>query len=874
MKTFHVQLGRDLKVDVLKLIESRVGICANSGAGKSHLMRLLIEQIDGRIPVHIIDWEGEYSTLRSKIDAVYVAKGGDLEPQPGTAHKLAQKLLEKRVSAILDVSSLARIDRLNFIGAYLEGLLDVPAALWTPILVFLDESQRVCLDEETEVLTKNGWRHYTQLEKGMPVVAFDLDTQEYCYEPVQDVLVYEYEGPMVSIETRGVSMLSTPDHRVVLQRTQRAMGRYGKTYGWTFCSAADLPQQFHIPLGGSPCGPGIEGLSPDILRVLGWILTDGYRSGGNLGIGISQSTATVKYGRHMETEIRSLLQKLFPDATDYTRDRTDRPSKILGRVVQNPTPEVCFYIGAKSTRKIEKILGSSLPKKQQRRVPRHLIEECSQEQLSALFQGLLEGDGGSTKFTPGKSVGLADDFQEISLKLGICTKQRLHPEIKTWTLDMSKRTRHHVRVAEAAKYSGKVWDITVPSGAFVVRRHGRAYVTGNCPEVVSRGGGKDLIGAIHRTRAAVIALMDSGRKRSMGGVLASHRLAKVAKDALGEANNVFFGRFAQDTDLKRVGDHLGLDHGQRDALKTFKPGEFLAQGPAIDKPGTTHFRSLMTQTKAPKFGERVGASQPSKTVKKILADLATLPEEVHKEIRDLKDAKTEIARLTRELKVAQRGGKKVIHEEVPFKEALEAAERRGAKKQLKIVEASQKHTQRWLKRFYDELDGFNTHLLGLRIVGAELGKDVDVHIPVTKSGPMKRVETPADADDLIIRGDKWKSPMAVDQARSETISNGKLPFSWKSAPGKMFTVLLQYHPEELTPSRAASLAGINVKSSTYRGAMSKLRSLGFVEGMNVTDEGLVHQHDVEPLPEGDELIEVWRRRLGQGAPRRVCDVLV
>jgi ABC-type polysaccharide/polyol phosphate transport system ATPase subunit len=62
MKTFHVNLGRGLSVDVLKLVESRVGICANSGAGKSYLMRLIAEAIN--IDEASSTWRGALAKLR------------------------------------------------------------------------------------------------------------------------------------------------------------------------------------------------------------------------------------------------------------------------------------------------------------------------------------------------------------------------------------------------------------------------------------------------------------------------------------------------------------------------------------------------------------------------------------------------------------------------------------------------------------------------------------------------------------------------------------------------------------------------------------------------------------------------------------------
>src|SRR5579864_2261785 len=54
------------KINLAKLIKTRMIIAANSGGGKSYLMRKLMELFFGQVQQIVIDPEGEFSSLREK----------------------------------------------------------------------------------------------------------------------------------------------------------------------------------------------------------------------------------------------------------------------------------------------------------------------------------------------------------------------------------------------------------------------------------------------------------------------------------------------------------------------------------------------------------------------------------------------------------------------------------------------------------------------------------------------------------------------------------------------------------------------------------------------------------------------------------------
>lgn len=140
-------LGRtdsgDLKINLPRLIETRMLIQANSGGGKSWCLRRVLEQTHGQAQQIIIDPEGETPSLREKFDYVYAARqGGDVLADPRSAHLLALRLLELGVSAIVDIYEMAPYERVRFVTAFLDAMVDAPKKLWNrhPVLVSLDEA--------------------------------------------------------------------------------------------------------------------------------------------------------------------------------------------------------------------------------------------------------------------------------------------------------------------------------------------------------------------------------------------------------------------------------------------------------------------------------------------------------------------------------------------------------------------------------------------------------------------------------------------------------------------------------------------------------------------------------------------------------------
>jgi uncharacterized protein len=82
---------------------------------------------------------------------------------------------------------------------------------------------------------------------------------------------------------------------------------------------------------------------------------------------------------------------------------------------------------------------------------------------------------------------------------------------------------------------------------------------------------------------AMTNLMCRGRKRGLAGVIATQRLAKLAKNVAAEASNFLMGRTFLDIDMARAADLLGMERRQADAFRDLERGQFMALGPALSR---------------------------------------------------------------------------------------------------------------------------------------------------------------------------------------------------------------------------------------------------------------------------------------------------
>jgi hypothetical protein len=133
--------GDEMDVDLDNLIGSHLCVAANSGGGKSGVIRRLLEVTHGRVQQIVLDAEDEFYTLRERFDYVIAGGDGDAPATVANARGLATAALSHDFSLIAQINDLDD-DAGEFIAEFITGLLSAPRELWRPVLVVIDEAQR------------------------------------------------------------------------------------------------------------------------------------------------------------------------------------------------------------------------------------------------------------------------------------------------------------------------------------------------------------------------------------------------------------------------------------------------------------------------------------------------------------------------------------------------------------------------------------------------------------------------------------------------------------------------------------------------------------------------------------------------------------
>jgi hypothetical protein len=132
------QGGQPATLDLEELLATRLLVQGNSGSGKSHLLRRLIEQSAQWVQQVVIDPEGDFVTLADAYGHVVVDAAAHTE---AALQQVAARVRQHRVSVVVNLENLETERQMRHAAAFLGGLFDVDRDYWFPMLVVVDEAQ-------------------------------------------------------------------------------------------------------------------------------------------------------------------------------------------------------------------------------------------------------------------------------------------------------------------------------------------------------------------------------------------------------------------------------------------------------------------------------------------------------------------------------------------------------------------------------------------------------------------------------------------------------------------------------------------------------------------------------------------------------------
>ena len=479
------------------------------GEARFNMHDLLVHGMDGQL-----EYMAEKYPQREGI-VTYAVAGDDHEGWYGQREGID---IGKHAESVMRGNG--RMDWVNL--GYMESFIELKHSVTgkTARLLLMHpgggSSYALCFDDQTEIMTRRGFKKFKELLHGEDVATLNQATHEWEWQQPTAYTDERYAGDLIHFgggDTGRYDLMVTPNHRMYCSRPH-----IGPRWdGWQFVPAADIKARswqlyrgcewvgesvasISIPMAtGKPKSSRLRNLDSfdpgDFMELVGWYLSEGTLSKANQQVQICQNQ-----GGNYE-RIVALAKRLGFN-----------PYRAPNRVV----------ITSKQLFEYVEPLGCS----DQKHIPSNL-KVLSQPLLHRLLEGYWLGDGNS--FEDGRfhsastvSAKLMADLVEVLMKCGYAATASWSPgaighsigdgkPIQTakpkWQLSVSRSTTPTIETEPTlVPYMGRVYCVTVPNGVILVKRHGKICWSGNSykPQKIIEGfeGGEKpaalLIGHYHK----------------------------------------------------------------------------------------------------------------------------------------------------------------------------------------------------------------------------------------------------------------------------------------------------------------------------------------------------------------------------------------
>lgn len=330
-----------------------------------------------------------------------------------------------------------------------------------------------CLSDDTEILTSEGWKLGIDVREGETVAAWDAETGAVVLAPVLQHTLTPYRGDLVRLVNDDTDQLLTPNHRVYHRAAERKMtaGVRSRTFpsAYSVAEAAQISRwnPIKLPCAGFHSGEGIGGL--DYASLLGWVWTEGgFDKAPSSGVRVYQSETA---NPAKVAEIEALFERINPG-----RKRYDRTRPYTHNGVTRDASETCWFFTGELAQRVRLDLPDKRP-------TWSLLWRMTQAEKLAFLDAAMKGDGSGDDFYQKQPedltwfqalLSVTGQRGKINLRKaprdggGVCITPRETTELQR---------RHLVNASQP--YDGDVWCVRVSTGAFLARRNGKVFITGN-----------------------------------------------------------------------------------------------------------------------------------------------------------------------------------------------------------------------------------------------------------------------------------------------------------------------------------------------------------------------------------------------------------
>lgn len=318
-----------------------------------------------------------------------------------------------------------------------------------------------CYSSDTQVLTNEGWKYFYELNKTEKVLQWDKDNDKLSWIKPLNYFEYNIDDELILLQNRHTEQLITKNHKVVCD-IKKDHKQYHNKYDYIEAQKILKSDFVKLPLASYYYGS----LHYKYAYIIGWFLTDAWIHKDGKAVCFSQSKKDklVK----LKNELERLKEKGLCKYSEYIRKSKK----------ENQQEEHSFYV----TGKIANYLINEFPN---REFKEEFIE-LDKESKDKLLEGLIDGDGSSRENSSSHTFWSKKDFRNNILSAMLTTMgYRNYISYSEGHKGVVFNTKHQTteiqykHKKENVKYSGKVYCLQTETGAFVVRRKGKPFISGN-----------------------------------------------------------------------------------------------------------------------------------------------------------------------------------------------------------------------------------------------------------------------------------------------------------------------------------------------------------------------------------------------------------
>jgi len=350
-----------------------------------------------------------------------------------------------------------------------------------------------CLSDDTEILTESGWVRYSQFDKSKKssILVFNKDTNEYFFETPERWNEYSIKDTCYRIQSDNTDQIVSRNHRCLVEREGVLLFEFAENLAQEL--QASIPFLESVPSVSENIsklykgtGKQKQGLWKRVFFENIYTIKEGKKKA-NRTISVYKDSLSGVWERGFSTKLLAkkgknsnlfkTMQRILSGA-GMEKKRTQREKSLVGR---NERAVSSFSNGRKEPI-VER--GNNLSEKE-RLLFGSEVEVCE-------MPGGIYINGEERWVCSGVSVNNGKAVKQAAVENGVCSSHRPQSDEQRYNelnAICNEQGSQAVRMGAAysttlatitpIEYTGVVFCPTVSTGAFVARRNGKIFITGN-----------------------------------------------------------------------------------------------------------------------------------------------------------------------------------------------------------------------------------------------------------------------------------------------------------------------------------------------------------------------------------------------------------